>query len=402
MERQKLVILPKLNRCNGDLSRQWFIYFSCRDPKTGKMKRFRIYDGFSLIDNANGRIGHGEELCRVYAHRLKSGWTPFCDDQEFIYDDHVQYKTVAEIYGTKRRGNNTVRVWISRYLATIHAAITPSTYSTYVSKLRIFALWLEEKKLQDNDVMSISNDLIVDFFNWLINIRKLSGNSIQKYENIITSVFEHMKKEKVIYFNPVHDLPKCNRINDQAPRPIMRDDIVRFKKELIKDPQLWLAVQLEFYCLMRPGHEIRELRISDIDFGRGTVRIDRRRAKKRIERIVTVPKQLMEQMISFYQLHTYPRDLFVFSKGGLPGTKPIGKNNLRYRFNAIRKRLNMPYEYKFYSWKHTGAVEADEAGLPMADISRHAGHNDIKTTGIYLRNKRGFSSKAIREGFPTL
>ena len=401
MERQKLVILPKLNRCNGDLSRQWFIYFSCRNPKTGKMKRFRIYTGFSDINNLEHRIAHGEDLCQLYAHRLRSGWTPFTSD-EFIYDDHVEYKSVAEIYGTRRRNNNTVRMWISKFFEQLQPGISPATYSTYVSKLRLFTLWIEKNNLQDNDLATFSNQIILDFFNFLITKRELSGISIKKYNQILTSFFEFLKKNHIIFQNPVFDIPKCNRINDQAPRPIPREDIEIFKMEIRKDPELWLAVQFEFYCALRPGYEIRLMKIKDIDFTRGTVRVDRRRAKTRIERIVTIPQQFLNEIKTFYELQKYDKEFYVFGKGGQPGPRQLGKNNMRYRFNRIRARLNMPLEYKYYSWKHTGAVEAEDALIPIKTISSHLGHNSLRSTDFYFRNKRATTSDAIKYNYPDL
>ena len=47
----------------------------------------------------------------------------------------------------------------------------------------------------------------------------------------------------------------------------------------MKDPELWLAVMFEFYCGLRPGHEIREMKIKDLDLVAGTVRVTRERAK---------------------------------------------------------------------------------------------------------------------------
>jgi integrase len=158
----------------------------------------------------------------------------------------------------------------------------------------------------------------------------------------------------------------------------------------------------EFYCALRPGHELREMKIKDIDFIAGTIRVDRTRAKNRIERIVTMPTQLLQQLRSFYKLQENDRELYVFGKGGHPGTVPIGKNKLNYKFNKIRKKLNMPKEYKFYSWKHTGAVEADECNIPIKDISNHLGHNSLSATNYYFHNKKGGASKAIRDNYPTL
>jgi len=393
--------MPKLNRCAGNNAKQWFVYYSCRNPRTGKMVRFRHYEGFTGLSR-NQKLAHAQKLIEFYTNRLLNGWTPFSDTTRALYDDHLDYHSVAEIYGTKRKSNNTIRQWISKFLEQVQPGIRRSTYITYQSKFRIFVLWLEKEGKAENDITAIDNKLIRLFFRYLIDTRKLSGVSVKYYAMLLTTVFDYFKKCNLIHLNPVYDIPECNRINDQTPRPIMRLDIEIFKKELQKDPELWLAVMFEYYCALRPGHEIREMKIKDIDFTAGTVRVDRARAKNRVERIVTMPRQLLEQLRNFYRLHEYNRELYVFGRGGMPGTQHIGKNKLNYKFNKIRKRLNMPREYKFYSWKHTGAIEADECNIPIKDISNHLGHSSLSITNVYFQNKKGGASKAIRDNYPTL
>jgi integrase len=399
--RTKLIILPKLNRCADNPKKQWFVYYSCRDPRSGKMVRFRHYDGFSGL-SVPEKLLHGQRLIEQYASRLRTGWSPFNDDQEIIYDDHIDYQSISEIYGTRRTGNRTARVWMSKFLEFLKPAISIATYQTYQSKFRIFQIWLEKEKIANNDITTIDQFILVNFFHFLINIKKISKVTHQKYKVNLSSFFEYLISQKIILRNPVYDLPQCNRINDQASRPIQREDIEIFKKEMIKDPELWLAVQFEFYCALRPGHEIREMKIKDIDFISGTVRVDRTRAKTRNERMVTIPRQLLVQLREPYRLHEYNKEYFVFGKYGIPGPEFIGKNKLRYKFTSIRKRLNMPLEYKFYSWKHTGAVEADQADIPMKDISLHLGHTSLRSTDFYFRNKKVGTSKAIRENYPSI
>ena len=96
----------------------------------------------------------------------------------------------------------------------------------------------------------------------------------------------------------------------------------------------------------------------------------------------------------------YDKEFFVFGKTGIPGPENLGKNNLRYRFNDIRKKLGMPLEYKFYSWKHTGAVQASLSGIPDSHIQRQMGHSSIDTTSRYLRKMTGFQSDFLRNRFP--
>jgi integrase len=401
MARQKLIILPKLCNCNEDPDKQWFVYYSCRDPHTGKMVRFRHYDGFTGIP-VHARIEHARQLIEMFSTRLRSGWTPFTDDTQAVYNDHIDYKTVAEMYGSRRSGNNTIRLWTSRYLDSIIQGVRHSTYLTYKSKFRIFIFWLEREHVVMNDIATIDNKLIVLFFKYLIDERILSHESIGNYTELLINLFAYFKKQKLILYNPVFDIPVCNRINDQAPRPIQREDIEVFKKEIQKDPELWLAVQFEFYCSMRPGHEIREMKIQDIDYLAGTVHIGRLNDKTGKDRMVTIPKQFLEVIRKVYDLQKYNREFYVFGKGGCPGPVAIGKNKLSYKFRKIRIKLKMPTEYKFYSWKHTGMVEADEAGLPIKAISNQAGHTSINTTNIYFQNKRPAISKAVKNSWPDL
>jgi len=60
--RTKIAILPKLYDANGNIKKRWFIYFSYRNPKDNKMKRFKVYDGFATLYTKKERYAHAEKL----------------------------------------------------------------------------------------------------------------------------------------------------------------------------------------------------------------------------------------------------------------------------------------------------------------------------------------------------
>lgn len=89
------------------------------------------------------------------------------------------------------------------------------------------------------------------------------------------------------------------------------------------------------------------------------------------------------------QLHTYDTDLFIFGRFGRPGKEPVGKNTLRNRFNRFRDQLEISPDKKFYSWKHTGAVQLLKNGAKPYDIMHHLRHKDFATTQRYLKKFAG-------------
>jgi integrase len=243
---------------------------------------------------------------------------------------------------------------------------------------------------------------MVEFFTQIIDVEKLSKVSVDNYRILLEAVFNFVRKDKnrKLLPNPVFELPGTKRVNDSAAYPIQELDIPILKRVIQKeDPQLWLAICFEYYCFLRPRKEIRFIRIGDIDFGRSMVRIREVKAKNN-GRIVTIPDSFM--LVLRNQLQHYPREYFVFGKNGKPGMDHLSYNNLGNRFLAIRRKLHMPEEYKLYSWKHTGNVRADVAGIPRREIQEQNGHTTIQTTEIYMRNKRGYTCANIKASFPEL
>lgn len=402
MIRKKMIILPQLYNADGNISKTWFVYYSVRDPRSGKMIRFKIFKEIGKTNDSDIRSLVAQKIIEEYARKLRAGWSPFSDDENVIYDDNLEYDNITRIYGKKRIQNKTIRYWSNKYLDWKKGEIdNDGTLPTYQSKLRIFTNWIDAYYEPGNDISFISNQVIVKFFTWLISDQQRSRKTVGDYRYILGTMFEWFVAQKAIISNPVHDLPPCNTICDMAPYPIHEMDIEAFKQELVHDPQLWLAVQFQYYCALRPGKELRMLKIKNIDFARGQVTINRTIAKTKTTRTMVIPREFLVELRE-QNLMNFDHDFYVFSLNGKPGKTLLGKNNLRFRFNAIRKKLNMPIEYKFYSWKHTGGVQASLAGIPDSHIQRQMGHTSIETTSRYLRRMTGFQSDYLKNQYPKL
>jgi integrase len=403
MKRKKIAILPRLDNRGGDALKKWQVVYWMRNPKTDKLERFRINKGLSGNKTYQEKSIIANAIIKELTDKITSGWSPFLESKDVVYEDELRYRHVSKIYRKARASNNSARYCASKWVETLDTQRAKKTIETYRSKVRIFCDWLDYYGYADNDITTITNDIVLDFFDFLIKDQKLAGDTIKKYRQVLNMFFEYVCIIKLTKINPVYSIPTTNRLHDCSPRPIQEDDIQKLKTVIKdKDPQLWLAILFQYFCALRPGKELRLLRVFDIDFSYGYVYVTAARAKTSKKRGVKIPTVFLNILKNEYKLNLANKNHYVFSHNGKPGEKYLGENNLRYRFNKYRNELGLSYEYKFYSWKHTGALKLLRAGFTIDDISHHLGHTSKQSTEHYISNKFGWECDKIDIEYPNL
>lgn len=401
--REAILILPKLNDCRGDISKPWFIEWGYRIPGVPGLKRERQYKGLNL-PTAQQRKRAAEKIIKEKTAWLKSG--EYLDgEKRIIYSDEIQYRNEARMYGDKKESTITVRTYLSEFLVRVKSQVNTKSYQSYQSKMRVFCSWLDVNKLSGLKVHFITREHLLSFLNYLSNDRELSRLTVNKYLQILHVFFRYLLEEKnVIIDNPVKNMPKMGKVVDEAPLPLQAGDLQKLKAEIKRcDPQLWLACEFQYYCAIRPGTELRLMRIQWIDFERGIIRIPATEAKNNKTQNIKIPGQFLIELTEVYFLNRFEdKTFFVFGKFGRPGDEPLGKNTMRNRFNQYRDKLGLSQQYKFYSWKHTGAIDASEKGMNPYDLKNHLRHSSLEITERYLSKRRGNEAKNIDTFFEKL
>ncbi|MFR5683798.1 MAG: tyrosine-type recombinase/integrase [Clostridia bacterium] len=319
-----------------------------------------------------------------------------------MYEDEINYQHENVKYSHKKKSSKTIRCLLSNYLSQCKTSLKKKSYQTYQSRLRVFNQFMERHKYSDLDISVISNNIIIEFFKEIINETQLDSVTIKNYRINISAFFCDLVKQKIISQNPVHDLPKAQKRKDAAPLPILPNDL---KTLLItiqeRDPQLYLACLIQYFCAVRPGNELHNLKVKHINFWAGTITISVLSGKMR-ERVINIPEQFLKILTTDYKIHNQPKDYYVFGNKRKPGEKPIGINSLRVRFNSIRDELGLCKDYKFYSMKHTGAGFLLDTGvITIKDLQEHLGHTDINSTYRYIKKYRGITTEKIKHNFPS-
>jgi len=381
-----IIIFPTLNDRGGDLSRKWYVEWKYQIPGEPEKRIERVYKGLATGTNAERRK-IANAIIDEKTEWLKSG-EYLSGSLKKVYEDELMYRNEAKIYGKYKSNVITSRTYLSEFLSMKKQTFkNPKSYMDFQSKLRIFNVWLEKNKLDQLSIKLIKRQHIIDFSKYLSEDENLSRLTIDKYIQCISAFFENELLNQRIESNPVLKIPKMGKIVDCSAVPFHNNDREKLKNAISNvDPQLWLACQIEYYCAIRPGTELRLMKIKWIDFDKKCFRIPNIEAKNSLTEIVVIPDQLMSEMIKM-NLQTYHFDLYLFGKNGCPGTIPLGKNTLRNKFNRYRDALNISTEYKFYSWKHTGAIQLLENGVKEHDLQNHLRHKSYTTTEVYLKKK---------------
>lgn len=402
--RKAVLILPVLNDRNKDLTKQWYVEFSYRSPLNDKLIRVRYSKNLNIVLNSEAetikqRYINANSYIKEISKKLKAGWLPSDDDQR-IYNDEIAYSNVAKIFGRRYKAKNNIRVASSQFLIWKKPQVKAKTYSSYVSKMRQFTFWCEKNKFGDVDIPYIDNDIVKRFFVSLTE-KNLDKVTVEKYRQNLFNLFEYLKNEKKIKENPVYNVLIPKKKVDNAARPLLRGDMTKLLAVIKKnDPQLYLACLFQYFTALRPGAELRLLKIKDIDFDNSSITVNEVNAKRTRHETVDMPIQLNELCIKTYLLRTFNKEFYVFGRFKTPGDKPVGKNTLRNRFNSFRDALNLPKHYKFYSMKHTGAGRLLESGASIVEVQRHLRHLSIEDTQHYIVRHFGERNEKVINHFP--
>lgn len=391
---------PVIKNYNGDLSKDWYVYFSVYDPNQGKMIPIKKYEGLKNITDLTARNIAAVKLKEYWESKLASGWTPWFSG-DVVYTSQLEYQ--------KRNAAGIRKCYSKRsfdYLATKYfnekiavRKFADKTNGSYKSKLRQFGLWLEQQNLHDTDISKINHAVILQFFRYQIIDLNRNRLTCEKYLQVLRSFFDYV----CVTNNPVHNVDLPVYIETDTNRPITVAHRKILYTEIAKtDIWLWLAVQFISYTFVRCGRELRNMKVGWIDFDNGRLAIPPYFGKNRDICRIIIPDHFLNELKFKYYLHLINKEYYIFARNGVPGPEMIGHNTMRNRFNRIRDRLNLPKSYKFYSPRHTAAKMASDANIPIKHLQQQMRHKNLETTDKYISKLQGFESDNIKYQFPEL
>ena len=291
---------------------------------------------------------------------------------------------------------------LAAFLPEKEIQVCRKAYLSYTRSSDIFGAWLKERGLADKPMKKITAQDIADFSVYIAGL-KYDKPTCEKFIMNLKVIFKYALKRGEIDALPFdRDLIVFPKKGKDCSAALMPSHIVPQLLSDIRenDPQLFLACMLEFYCGVRPGREVRLVKVRNFDLTEGILTIEAEQSKNGKTGRITMSEELVE-ICRQYGIADANPDLYVFGKNKHLDSKPLSENMLRYRFNQFRKKHNLSPDVKLYSFKHLGASYlVHSQTVDIEQLRQHLRHSNLSATQHYVKKVIGQQNSAIKTKFP--
>ncbi len=344
---------------------RWYIAYHVKNPQTGKLHRKTIK--VNRIENLTERKRYGRKLVLELNKKLESGWNPFIEQEA-----PRGYTKLIE----------ALDIYLRAKTKEFSSKDSIRTYASHVESLKDFVSNVE--KTPDMLIISFDAYAVKRYMDYLYNVRNLSGRTFNNYRAFCTAFWNWFVENLYCKTNPFATVKK--KMEATKTRTIIDPDTRRaIREHLIKsrEHEYLAMIMLCFHGLIRPK-EICLLKPEYFDIEKRIIFLPAKITKDKDDRIVTISDDLMEHLEKL-NIPEIDKRNFVFSTDFKPGKILKDARYVGKRWDKLRKELNMPAEYQFYSLKDSGIVQKLQDGINPLDIRNQAGHSSLEQTNAYAK-----------------
>ena len=396
------------------LSKDWFVYFSYRDPKTGKLKKQPfIKAGANKLKTKPERYSFLKTMQQALLELLQYGFNPYEDNSDLESALFSEQKTKSNDASTTNEAQTTATI-NQQSTESKHVIDAPNpkenflsienafkmtlelklnmmnknSFVQYKSRITSFEKWLKETDYYDNSIISINKKLVIEYLN--IVLKRTSARSRNNSRTDIASMFQLLEDNEIVKYNFVRKIPVLKSVpkRNKTYTPKQEKKIYEYLEK--QDPHLLLFVKFISYSILRPI-EICRLKIEDVDVQDRKLYV---RAKNKPVQIKIIPEILLNDLPNLSQKD--PK-AYLFGRFEIGEDWNAEETNKRTefskRFKKVKDHFNLGEEYGLYSFKHTFITKLYrkfrenmsqyEAKSNLMPIS---GHSTMSALEKYLRD----------------
>ncbi|MBW7848170.1 MAG: tyrosine-type recombinase/integrase [Bacteroidales bacterium] len=218
-------------------------------------------------------------------------------------------------------------------------------------------------------VESLTPEKLRSYFLYCIQTLKLSESGIHSRINAVKFYFEQVLHRERMFF----DIPRPKK-PQTLPKMLNKSEIKQIMSA-VENKKHKLILKLCYGMGLRVS-EVVGLKVTDIDSSTMLVRIEQAKGKK--DRLVTLPKSVLDDLRAYYLEYRPKIYLFEGQNGGQYSIRSVQAVFKSAMLKAgIKKRIGI------HGLRHSYATHLIETGTDIRFIQQLLGHKSIKTTEIY-------------------
>jgi len=374
MPQKKLYSEPKIFDHGGDPAKRWYVYFSFRNPDSGKMERQPTVDtGINQYKTLTEKRAAAEVCRRSLSGILKQGlYNPFTDEDAHVDEEKKLTVKDAVAFVLKIKQNEY-----------------KGGFSDFKSRLTKFQDWLLNNGFQNRYINAVNKTTALNYLNYVLE--KNSAANRNNTRSALSNFFATLEANGIVPINPVAKIAilKNKPQRNKSYTSTEENDIFEYLAE--KDKLLALYIKFVSYNFLRPI-EVSRLLIRNIDLVDKKLYVETKDGKFKIK---IIPDILIQELPD---LSTYNKNFPLFGLDGFGEnwqTEPEHRRGLygkRFK-RVVKTKFGFGADYGMYSFRHTFIAKlftaflkeysVDEAEGRTMHITGHATRQALRK---YLRD----------------
>jgi len=400
LSEKRLFSKPKIYTAKGNLNKRWYVYFSFRNPETGKLKRLTpFYGGANKYKTKEERLEVLTTYRKALLKLLKQGYNPYKDNTELFQKLNKKKKTsstptsTTQIAADSNSDNIEDKMPIDEAfkfgLKLKEKAVSERTLQDYANKVRSFLEWLEREHPEIKRVDKLNKSLFQNYLNSVLT--KSSARNRNNYRTDLSSVVQVLEDNDVIKENYLKKIKKLNSKPERHKTYSSDTENKIFSYLEENDPILLLFIKFYAYAFMRPI-EVCRLKVKDINIKDKTILF---KAKNSPLKTKMLPQILLDDLPDLSKLK--PNTLFFTpNKFGAKweAKEKSRRDHFTKRFKKVVKdHFKLGTDYGLYSFRHTFVtklyrefVKQHSPHEAKSKLMQITGHGTMMALEKYLRD----------------
>ena len=356
------------------LKKRWYIYYSFRNPKTGKLENQSfITGGANRYKTKDERLEVLKAYQKALELLLKDGYNPYDKTINKEVQENILYFSKAlELFLKEKKKTVKGRTLIDlkNRLIKFETFLKTTFFNTHLTLsaikkpmvMRYLRTILEKTSPRNRNNVRVD---LNTFFNWLDDNEMIEKN--------IVSTIPVLKTKATVH--KVYSNSETDRIFEYMEK---------------NDPTLLLFVKFVSYNFLRPI-EVCRITIGDIDPNNKIITF---RAKNKVMKQKIIPNILWQDIPKAWL--KYPKEYNLFGTENTPMIWETEENNKRdfysKRFKKTKNTLKLDKNQTMYSFRHTHITKLyrklRETKSPFetkSDLMLITGHSSMDALEKYLR-----------------